>query len=407
MDINKLLDDPQGCLDYMERYINDGSPSGFTFINNTSLETNPLSDKQSFNLYRVYFPYEWGIKIGNFPECLNDSSEKNMDSMLIHPDCVSHLTEYKLQETDIRVIPTSSSRTVRMVDYDYYLKLNYFGILGRIKRNLTNRHALASYEISEILNQLLTSKKYDKLCFLPESSAKLMFNSCKNIDAGIVVRDCKQVGRRAEMIKCKMPAFSLFSKDRKSPEDKPLLIQLIKMHGVDPVEYILQEIIYPIIKYYFNLIVDEGFESEWHAQNLLLGFDSRMKIQSFIMRDLESIDIDEEMRHKAGKKERLSSYRYKHLSKDQYNYRIKHSFMYDFKLCKYLIEPIIVCVCEEYNLDKSKVIEKVRSYADKKIETLPSDFFPEDWYSFDHVLIDQSRDERPYINNGHPIYRSR
>ena len=405
--INTILHDPQGSLDYMERYVNDGSPSGFTFVNSTSYDTCPNSEKKTFNLYRVIYPREWGITIGVFPSVLKDSSVTSFyDSLLIHPDCVCYFDELEVKETDLCVVPTSSARTVRMLDFNYYLKLNYFGIIGRIKRNLTINHALASYEITNILNNLIKKEKYDRLCFLPESSAKIILNPCEKVDAGIVVRDCQQVGKSASRIEYKIPFFSLFSTDKKMPSDKPLLIQLINLHREDPIDFILKEIIFPIIDCYFELIIDEGLEPEWHAQNLLLGLDKNMKIQSFIMRDLESIDVDEEMRLRAGKKTPLSFYPYKHINSNQYNYQIKHSFMYDFKLCKYLIEPIIICICKEYNLNLHEIINNVRFFANTKIESLPADFFPQDWYSFKNVLINQERSARPYINNGPPIYRS-
>ena len=46
--LNQIVNEPQKALIYLERYVNNGSPSGFTKINQTSYETSPLSDREFF-----------------------------------------------------------------------------------------------------------------------------------------------------------------------------------------------------------------------------------------------------------------------------------------------------------------------------------------------------------------------
>ncbi|MCM1118341.1 MAG: hypothetical protein NC543_03180 [bacterium] len=404
MKLEYIINNPENALDYMERYVNDGSPSGFSQKYTTSEQTSPFGNREWFFLYSINFPTQLSICIGDLPLFLRKKYPQ--DSILIHPDNIRMLDKSQITQTTVRVTPTSSARTVRLLEEKYYLKLNYFGILGRVNRNLSLNHALASFEISNILYNELGKKNFEKLSFLPESSAKVVLQNEQKINMGIVVRDCTPFGGNSTIIKYKIPIFSLFSKDRKNKDDTELLIQLINHHSSNPKDYILNEIVYPIIKYYFQLIGSLGLQPEWHAQNLLLGLDDKMNICSFIMRDMESIDIDQDIREKIGLVPRLNCYPYKHINRNQYNYTIKHSFMFDFKLCKYLIEPIIKCISVYYKLDICNLIEEIRNFVDKEIKGLPPAFFPRCWYSFQPTIIDQEIDVRPYVNNGKPIYRS-
>lgn len=405
MKIDELLKDNTASLDYMERYINDGSPSGYTRKNTTSEFTNPFSNKKWFNLYCLYYPSSWSVVIGKLPSFLKKTSP--IDNIIVHPDFNKRFEKTRLEKTVLRVVPTSSARTVRMLDYDYYLKLNYYGIIGRIKRNLTVNHALASYEVSDILYNVLGTSGFEKLSFFPETGGKVVLKNTEDINMGLVVRNQKPFGGNSSNIKYIIPFFSLFSNDLFDQNHIKILIQLIEYNKKEPKDYILNSIVFPIIKYYFLLISKEGLQPEWHAQNLLLGLDKDLQICSFIMRDLESIDIDESIRESSKKQVvKMNFFPYKHINKNQYNYKIKHSFMFDYKLCKYLLEPIILCVCSNYHLNYFELVNEIKNFVDKEKQVLPHDFFPSEWYSFRNQLVNQSISDRPYINNGLPIYRS-
>ena len=50
MKANNIFDNRMEMYVYMERYVNEGSPSGFTTVHTTSYETNPFTGKESFYL---------------------------------------------------------------------------------------------------------------------------------------------------------------------------------------------------------------------------------------------------------------------------------------------------------------------------------------------------------------------
>jgi len=202
--------------------------------------------------------------------------------------------------------------------------------------------------------------------------------------------------------------FSLFSSDVYAPEDPPLICQLVCRSGKEPQEYVNSEIVLPVVRAYFATIRDLGLQPEWNAQNLLLGTTRECEAQAFVMRDLESVDKDLTLRTGAKLTCSFESAPHKCIDKTQYNYKIKHSFMFDYKLCGYIIEPILKLVASVYGLPYETLVAPVRDEVDHCLQGLPADFFPEDgfWYAFESVLIDQSGPGRPYVKYANPAFRS-
>ena len=404
MKLKQIMDEPMKSLLYMERYVNDGSPSGFTWINQTSWMTSPLSGQEIFYLDALYGEDQITIT-GEDPGFLSKFGGK---MIFIHPDMYEqyHGKGIRSEKSVLKVVPTASSRTVKLLDFPGYVKLNYNGIIGRIDRSLTDVHAQASIEMTSYLKEALKKPIYHRLAFLPESGAVIYKNEAKDINMGMVYREEVPYGQSSGEIKCMIPLFSVFSFDRHA-EDECILVQLIKKSRREPQEYVLNELIFVIIDNYFELLLNEGIQPEWHSQNLLLGIGRDYSVVSLIMRDLESIDIDENLQKRINIKKKFNSYPYKYLNNNQYNYQMKHSFMYDFKIGEYVFKPIIECVCGYFGLNKEDFEKIIRDYSKQYIKRLPSDFFPSDhsWYSFEQVLIDRTIEQRPYIKNEGVKYR--
>lgn len=402
--LEQIVNDPEKALCYLERYVNDGSPSGFTYINQTSYETSPASDRDFFCL-DILYAEDLVETIGILP---NFFEEFGRNIILIHPDMndMYKKRNFHTKKSNIRVCPMSSSRTVKFVDFPGYVKLSYNGIIGRIDRSLTDKHVYSSIEMTGLLKRALNTGIYHKLSFFPESGARICKSEKGDINIGMVYREEKAFGDRVNEIKYILPVFSLFSQDKNKLDDF-LIIQLIDKSNKNPEEYILDDLIYNIIDNYFKLLLNEGIQPEWHAQNLLLGINNQHSIVSLIMRDLESIDIDQTLQESMGHCTNFKSYPYKYLNSNQYNYQIKHSFMYDFKIGEYVFTPIIECVAKHFGIKQDVIEKRIKEYSSQYIERLPRDFFPENniWYSFDKVVIDRSISKRPYIRNEKAKYR--
>lgn len=399
MKLSTIKENPIKALDYMERLVNNGSPSGFSEKNTVSDETNPfLSDEFSL-LYLENA--EQVISYGEVPR-----EYIKQKSILVHPDwriCPTANT-LTIIDSKIAAVPTSSGRTVKIKDRFHYLKLSYPGVIGRLLRELDERHIKSSIQINKIFFELLRSPNMPKsFAFLPERGGQLFVKG--DFKTGCVYRDFVPQGSNVAKIKYIIPAFSLFGVDRYQPTDELLLHQILK-RKYDSSDFLLSQIFLPLIDIYFTCVFEEGLSPELHAQNILFGFDDNDDIVAIVLRDLESVDKDVTIRAELNKSS-FTVLDYKAIHAKQFNYKIKHSFMYDHKLGEYLINEIIDCACDKKFICKDNIVSRIQVYVRNKYGEKLENFFPEDgrWYKFKNVEIDRSSVARPYVAFANPILR--
>jgi hypothetical protein len=408
MNLKDIEASPDESLIYLDRYVNDGSPSGFTEINRTSPMTDPFSMNRDFNLFAVESE-EKNFKIyGSLP--INIPLENNQ--FYIHPDMVNH-TDLKgcklIKQDHFTVSPTSSCRTVKILSDSCgdYVKLHYDGIIGRVNRNLKTYRAMSGVEISKIIKENLADGTLpDFLSIYEEPFAKIFLNPLeKNENAfwGMVWRFEKPFGKKSETIKFTVPLFSLWSVDRVNKQEEIFGRQLFNHWGTNAKQVFVDELLLPILNSYFELIVKLGLQNEYNSQNLLIGFDDDWKPQSLIFRDLMGIEKDIDIRNSLGLRNRFDTYQYKLISSYDPLYSIRHSFAFDFKVCKYVIEPLIDLAVRYSIANRQDLIDVSRERVKYWIKLLPESYFPKGkWYSHRKVLIVEKRD---YIENRNPMLR--
>ncbi|MDE6059086.1 MAG: IucA/IucC family protein [Clostridia bacterium] len=187
MKLESIIKDPIASLNYMERLANNGSPSGFTEINTSSDKTNP------FKANGFYLKMLIGGELKTYGEPPEDLCALN--GLLVHPDW-ENVIERKdlLQDTPLYVMPTSSFRTVKVFDSDYYIKPSYPGVIGRMRRDLEEKHILSSIQLTRILEALVCNEKVNEFfAFLPESSGRLITLG-NGGSTGYVVRGATPIG---------------------------------------------------------------------------------------------------------------------------------------------------------------------------------------------------------------------
>lgn len=398
MMIEQILTDPELSLQYMERIVNNGSPSNFSFAYTTSKETNPFFCTEFFLCCTKGSANNF-IKFGE-----SDYEYFNADLVLLHPDWKSKKTSFPVIDTDILVVPTASSRTVKVVGMDAYIKLCYPGYLGRITRELRTEHILSSIDITNAFMQLIHSDLVpDVFSFFPERCGKVFKQA--GGDIGYVIRDGVPVGKQSDRIHALIPAFSLFSKDWQS-SDEPLIIQILRQKR-NRIEFLLDQLIFPVLDCYFSCVFNGGIQPELHSQNFLIGIDDELNVVSIVLRDLESADKDIEIMAQLNFPFEINSSPFKCISKNQYNYKIKHSFMYDHKLGEYFFDELLNCLHQHNVVSKETMQAIIRTYVNQKYGKKLIDFFPEDkqWYKFRNVLVDRAQNSRPYICFPNPRYR--
>lgn len=401
--LSEIIDDPIGSLNYLERYINDGSPSGFTQKYRPSEETDPFKGNPSFKLAIYTSESNLFKEFGFVPDFI----ENQQASMLLHPDTVNSLNidRPSLNQTAFEVVPTASGRTVRVVGGKHCIKLHYEGVLGRVFRGLPYKKAVAGPEISiEIKSELDTFP--ERFAFFDEIGAKtvdIVVDNVKINEIGMVVRDMQPFGHNANKIKYVIPYFSLFSLDKNANKHEILFLQLLQAINEDPFEYSFTAIFKPILDSYFHLIAAFGYIPELNAQNLLIGVGEDNRIVSVIFRDLQRFEKDIDMRKSLGRDISFESFPYKTIDSNDPLYIIRHSFSYDFKLSRYVLEPIVDILSNKFFLDKDAIIDKISHYANEKITLLPNGYFPHnEWYRHDDILLTK---KRPYVKESNPQYR--
>ena len=307
---------PTEALIYLDRYVNDGSPSGFTEINRTSPMTDPFGLNRDFHLFAV----ESDEKHFKMYCSRQITFASKINQFYIHPDMVNHtdLKGCKLVRQDhFTVSPTSSCRTVKILSESCgdYVKLHYDGIIGRVNRNLKTYRAMSGVEISKIIKENLADETLpDFISIYEEPFARIFLNPLeKNENAfwGMVWRFEKPFGRKSEKIKFTVPLFSLWSVDRINKEEEIFGRQLFNHWGTSAKRFFVDELLLPILDSYFELIVNLGLQNEYNSQNLLIGFDNNWRPQSVIVRDLMGIEKDIDIRNSLGLSNNFDTYQYK------------------------------------------------------------------------------------------------
>lgn len=231
MNAKELFTDKENKYVYLERYVNNGSPSGFTEIHTTSNETNPFRGIDRFPLLEFNDTKDECVFLG---ECELFKNGVNF----AHPDSRNsyNLTESQKNPIDSNLIvsPTASGRTMflRNSQYSGYLKLTYdVGRLGRVDRQLSYANCLSSYEITNQIKKAIDENKFPPFfAILLESASKITkLKLSDNIyEWGVIYREAKAYPYTNNNVVL-IPGFSLFGKDRRNPNDEFLINQFIEL----------------------------------------------------------------------------------------------------------------------------------------------------------------------------------
>ena len=394
-------------LIYMERYVNRGSPSGFSEVHSPSRATSPTEGSGPFHVLTVSSSTSRSLtEYGVAPPHLNGTA------LLIHPDMgeqLQHLDPGASIGIGPLVQPTSSGRTVKIVGPDgWYIKLAYNGLLGRTQRVIDQARARCAVEITEIVERTSSAGRLPSGLFIlrePYAQVTEIEGLRGAVEQwGYVLRDPKPYPMQ-EPPSTVIPGFALFSTDLRRPEDPTILQQIIDANSNDSSAFLLDAILAPIIDGYFGMLLSCGLQLEAHAQNILIAFSDRWETLGIVARDAESIDRDLDLMSYLNLGDAANDTGYKCLTRGQYNYDIMHSFMFDFKLCEYLIRPLLEEAQASCGIPVEPIIDRLKERVRGYTEQLPGDFFPKGkWYSYENRIHDPNR-PRPYLANPDPLLR--
>jgi hypothetical protein len=403
----KLLFEEDSYI-YLERYVNNGSPSGF-HSRTTSLETSPMEGEERFPL----------IEFDDTDlECTYLGAEHPLFQRGVnyaHPDSLHSEnligSQRKLAKSKLVVSPTSGGRTMllRAPDAGGFLKLTYdVSRIGRVDRQLSLKHCQSSLEVSAAMKAGAESGSLPpEFSLLLEESAKVSHLRIgeAEFEWGTVYRDSRAYPY-ATHATALVPGFSLFGADHDSP-DSPLLInQLIELNGSDPREYLLK-VLRMIVDCYWSVVLACAFHPETHGQNCLFEVGEDFGIERLVIKDMDSIDKDLPLARFWGLRDTWDSDPYMCFDGRTYFYSIRPSFVYDFKVGEYLLSPLIDAVTSHYRIDPKSIEYEVRTYVKETyLWQLPNWYFPPDgcWYDCDNSERKPGT-KRKYFAHENPKFR--
>jgi hypothetical protein len=385
---------------YLERYVNDGSPSGFSFTNTPGTGFRPSDNIELFELPIFDCSESGGIDVGRYPTLARGE-------LPVHPDMAQQFEAAFGRGPHRRLLAeaTSSGRTLSVIadGVAFYAKVAYQGRLGRVTRKMTMAHVLSAVEVSAAYENSIDAGQMPNSFHIYRESCGLYFSDMTSLrDWGYVERDIAPypLGRFIEV-----PAFSLIATPRDGGPS--LLAELIDaIVSLRTAEGFFTQLVKPLVDLYFSSVIVLGLQPEAHAQNVVFLLDEYFHPKGIALRDMESVDKDLPLLTALGFDSHFTSTGYKFLLKDAYNYQIIHSFMYDFKFGEYLLGPIVdswaACVAPTRALDLE---ERIRSYVQDRLVALPADFFPDGvWYNYDAV-VHEGTPTRQYRQHPNPRFR--
>lgn len=418
MDAKKIFQNIKESFIYMERYVNNGSPSGWTKKRTTSKETNPFTGMKNFPLIQFDDTNFDSIIIGTQNSIFNGVNFCHPDSIKFNSQIID-TSKFSIQDSEILVEPTSGGRTMFVSNdkYSGFIKLTYdVSRLGRVDRQLKFEHCMSSYEVSNTIKRAIDSGKFESTySILLERTGKVTYIPTRNgfYEWGVMLREFNPYPYQYERTLL-VPGFSLFGTDfysRETENDELLINQFILLSGIEPRKY-LMNILIMTIDAWFQTLINCALILELHGQNCYYEIDEKFNIRRIVIKDMDSVDKDITLAKKFGLNTIWKSFPYECFYEDEpenhpWYYKIRPSYMYDFKLSTYLLLPIINAVCEKFNLDEYDIRREIKEYVNSRyIPLIPIGYFPEDgtWYDCD----DSERkpgERRKYFSHSNPLFR--
>jgi hypothetical protein len=201
----------------------------------------------------------------------------------------------------IRVAPSSSTRTLYVLDHPYphALKVHFPFRVSRYGRRMREEVVFQAIAVSGVLERGIGAMD-TRFAFLREvigvSQKNLHPEAPRGENWGYLVRDMAPFPANPEA-KSLVPGFSLYGSDILDPGTTPLLFDFIA--GGDPGKLVLEEIMLPIVRHWVACFLEFGLVLEPHGQNVLLELDLADNIRRIVYRDL-SLGIDMRRRREAG-----------------------------------------------------------------------------------------------------------
>lgn len=364
---------------YLERYVNDGSDHRFSAQTEVPQTYRPNSSKDYLSLYTLE---------GNFSKTEQVFDD---DFYPVHPFTAGLYQKmgHALKETKVAMVPTSSTRTLLVYEgidtVPFFAKLDLPVNISRFHRAINKSDVEFSAQINNVVSSLAVNDSPHYFGIFPEIGGGFV-ELQSGRQAGYLIREVypKWLTKIPDSYFF-IPSFSMISSDSKKAFEEPLLIQILKSSD-DPERTLLQDIIYPLLTFWFNL-ADSGLLWELQQQNTLFVIDDQYKPIGVVARDFDGVYIDKNRREKIGEHTDFI----KHILLTDEQLRKRYSLTFDHRLCKQNVLRLIACYADNFeDADKEQTIEKVRAFIAQKMPEHVKKCLPDDtWYTVPEVDFKQ------------------
>lgn len=412
MTISQIFSDRIEAFLHLERFVNKGSPSGFSDQNMPSLGTRPQDNEKDFGLPCLVLKNDRIVASGDVARI---SDKLTGDGELVvypmHPDIASQLLTSNgvIDCFEIRVIPTASMRTVfhRQCNGDgIFIKLDYPSLIGRFNRANTYPKWISSFENNiELKNAVNSGSIPDCFGFMDEFAGHFINRTeDAGYSGGVIYREMgpfPQISGSCDGFL--IPFFSLFSLDVAKPDDPFLLTQIIGQSN-HPLEFVCDQVLEPLLTCFGFQANELGFLAEYNAQNTMLEIDSQCIPRRIIHRDMMGTFKDFDVRRSKGLSVDLNPYHSIEKHNNPKEYYRRRSFAYDFKLGEYILTEIESVLESDFGVGTNLFRSRVKGLFKETIETDTVKFFGSNkhWTGYDKVL---PHGGQPYIKFESPKYR--
>ncbi len=293
-------------LSYLERYRNEGTRTYSKHAAYTEAQRRyrPDGGAPSFSLPCFTIPRErMHIYLANPPgELARIYAGADHVRFCIHPQVLDEQADdpYVVETLRIgksveplRVEPGSSTRTLHVLDHrpDHAVKVHFPFRISRYGRKMREEVIEQAINVSRELEADI-GRLDQRFAFLREVIGVAHQNrhpeSPRGENWGYLVRDMRPFPFIDDH-RALVPGFALYGRDFYTPDKPILLFDLIG--SADPLEFVLENIMLPIIRHWVGCFLHFGYMIEPHGQNVLLEIDKTGTIKRIVHRDL-SVGID-------------------------------------------------------------------------------------------------------------------
>ena len=295
---------------YLDRYRNEGTRIYSPHADYTEAEERyrPNSSIPTFDLPAFQLPStELNVYSADPAPALQERyTGEDRSLFCVHPQLLRSGTDdpylkkalsYGKPGERIQVSPSSSTRTlyVKELAEPHALKVHFPFRVSRYRRRMREEVVEQAINVSRELQRGVSAMD-PGFAFLREvlgvTFKNLRPETPRGENWGYLVRELTPFPATVEDVSL-VPGFSLFGRDFFEPETAPLILDLVG--DSDPRSYVLEQIMFPIIRHWVSCFLNFGLLLEPHGQNVLLEVSADGDVARIVYRDL-NLGMDDRRR---------------------------------------------------------------------------------------------------------------